>query len=284
MNQFEVVQGFLERAEADSPPSDRLAAEFLKAIEALGFRYFACCSHVDPFHPPRDAVMLHNYPRGWVRTFSEAKLYGIDPVLRCAETSPLPFFWDSALQSVPLTKSQKTMMSDAAGYGIARGYTVPLHLSWLPGSFRASCSLIPDDLPIDSRNYLAAEVLATYLYFFASRAQAPWLVPAEVSLTERERECLALVAQGKGDWAIARVLGLCESTVHYHIEHLKRRFQVATRPQAIIHALMNGQLTFGDVIRKVGNGCSRSPGIARTDLPRRNAAPASCMPDPPGPT
>lgn len=251
MNQFDVIQGFLECAEQDSPPAHRLAAEFLKAIEALGFRHFACCSHVDPFHPPREAVMLHNYPRAWVRTFSEARLYEIDPVLERAKSNPFPFFWDTAFRSDSLTESQKMILADAAGYGLAHGYTVPLHLSWLPGSLRASCSVVPDDTCVDTGSYLAIEVLAKYFYFFASRAHAPWLTAACVELTQRERECLALVAQGKGDWSIGRILGLGESTAHYHIEQSKRRLRVTTRPQAVAQALMTGQLTFGDVVRRV---------------------------------
>lgn len=266
MNQYEVIQDFLGGIETDSPSPGRLAARFLKAIETLGFRYFACCSHVDPYHPPSEAVMLHNYPGGWVRTFSEAKLHQIDPVLKRAESTPLPFFWDTAVQSVPLTKSQKIMMADAAGYGITHGYTVPLRLSWLPGTLRASCSVIPDSPILDTRSYVAVEVLATYLYFFASRAHAPWLAAAHVALTQRERECLALVAQGKGDWTIARVLGLRESTVHYHIEQLKRRLCVATRTQAVTQALMSGQLTFGDVVRKEVTAPAPSDDVPRADL------------------
>jgi DNA-binding CsgD family transcriptional regulator len=261
MNQFDVVQGFLERGETGSPSPDRLAAEFLKAVQTLGFRHFACCSHVDPFHPPPEAVMMHNYPRGWVRTYSEAKLYEYDPVLKHAESSPLPFFWDAAFQSTRITRSQRTMLADAAGYGLTHGYTVPLHLSWLPGSFRASCTVIPAVETVDSRNYLAIEVAATYLYFWASRVQAPWLAATPVTLTQRERECLALVAQGKGDWTIGRVLGLGESTVHYHIEQLKRRLRVATRPQAVVQGLMTGQISFGDVVRR------KEPSAHRTNDP-----------------
>lgn len=266
MNQYDVIQEFLGSLETDSPTPERLAAQFLKAIESLGFRYFACCSHVDPHHPPSDAVMLHNYPGGWVRTFSEAKLHEIDPVLKRAESTPLPFFWDTALQSVPLTRSQKIMMADAAGYGITHGFTVPLHLSWLPGTLRASCSVIPDGPTVDMRSYVAVEVLATYLYFFASRAHAPWLAAAPVTLTQRERECLALVAQGKGDWAIARVLNLAESTVHYHIEQIKRRLDVTTRTQAVTQALLSGQLTFRDVIRKGVAAPAPSDDVPRADL------------------
>ncbi len=275
MNQFDVVQGFLECGENGSPSPDRLAAEFLRAAQALGFRHFACCSHVDPFHPPPAAVMLHNYPGDWVRTYSEGKLYETDPVLKRAESSPLPFFWDIAFQSAPLTKSQKTMMADAGDYGIAHGYTVPLRLSWLPGSLRASCTVIPEHNLVDPGNYLAVEVAATYLHFCTSRAYAPWLAPTHVQLTLRERECLALVAQGKGDWTIGRVLGLGESTVHYHIEQLKRRLRVATRSQAVVQALLNGQISFGDVARRAEGPPTRpnnSPAPTSTDCERLSNA------------
>jgi LuxR family quorum-sensing system transcriptional regulator CciR len=87
-----------------------------------------------------------------------------------------------------------------------------------------------------------------------------------VELTHRERECLALVAQGKGDWTIGRVLGLGESTVHYHIEQLKRRLHVVTRTQAVVQALMSGQVSFGEVVRKPGSDSARSDSASRTDL------------------
>lgn len=249
MNQFNVVQGFLESGETGSPSSDRMAAEFLKVVQALGFPHFALCSHVDPFHPPPDAVMMHNYPGGWVRTYSEGKLYEIDPVLKRAESGPLPFFWDTAFRPIPLTKPQKEMMADAVAYGITRGYTMPLHLSWLPGSLRASCTVIPDSALIDQQNYLAVEVAATYLYFCASRAHAPWLAATRVDLTRRERQCLSLAAQGKDDWAIGRLLGLSPSTVHFYVKRLMQRLQVRTRVQAIVWALGTGQISFGDVPR-----------------------------------
>ncbi|HEV2271367.1 MAG TPA: LuxR family transcriptional regulator [Steroidobacteraceae bacterium] len=266
MNQLDVIRGFLELAETGAPSIDRLAGEFLKAIQCLGFRHFACCSHVDPFHPPAETVMLHNYPRGWVRTYSEAKLYEIDPVLKRAESTPLSFFWDTAFHSAPITKSQNILMADAAGYGITHGYTMPLHLSWLPGTVRASCTVIPDCGSIDPQNYVSVEVLARYLHFFATRAHAPWLAAAHVELTPRERQCLALVALGKSDWTIGRVLSLGESTVHYHIERVKRRLRVATRTQAVVQAVMSGQISFGDVFRKAADGDTRSDSSSHANL------------------
>lgn len=198
--------------------------------------------------------MLHNYPRGWVQAFSEARLYEIDPVLQYATSSPFPFFWDTALRSDSLTRAQQIILAEAAGYGLIHGYTIPLQLSWLPGTLRASCSVIPDGEAIDARSYLAVEILAKDFYFFRSRAHAPWLTGSSEKLTLRKRQCLALVAQGKDDETIGRVLALGKSTAHYHIEQLKRRLNATTRPQAVVKALMSGQLTFGEIARRVEVG------------------------------
>lgn len=261
MNELDLFQGFLQCGNGRSPPPERLAAEFLEVIQPLGFRHFACCSHVDPFDLPAEAIMLHNYPRGWVRTFSEARLFEIDPVLRRAATSPVPFFWDAVFPAAPLSAPQRIVLADAAGYGLAHGYTIPLHLSWLPGGVRASCSVIPDPASgPEPRNYVIVEALANYLYLFASRAHAPWLRPAVVELSRRERECLALVAQGKSDWDIAHLLGIAVSTVHGHIEQAKHRLGVSTRAQAVAQALLTGQITVRDLSAAPG-GDARHAGI-----------------------
>jgi DNA-binding CsgD family transcriptional regulator len=67
--------------------------------------------------------------------------------------------------------------------------------------------------------------------------------------SERERQCLELAAQGKDDWSIGSLLRISERTAHNHIERAKRRLGVCTRVQVIVHALNDGQISFGDVIR-----------------------------------
>jgi LuxR family quorum-sensing system transcriptional regulator CciR len=67
-------------------------------------------------------------------------------------------------------------------------------------------------------------------------------------LTPRQRDCVALVAQGKSDWEIGQVLGISESTVHKHIEDAKRRFGVSTRVQLVVRSLFDARLSFSDVM------------------------------------
>jgi DNA-binding CsgD family transcriptional regulator len=249
MNHFDLVQSFIELCESGAPSIESLAGGFRRVIEALGFRYFACCSHVDPRAPPKQAIMLHNYPVAWERLYTEAKLYRIDPVLQRAERDPFPFFWDAAFRTGQITAPQRRLLLEAEELGLAHGYTVPIHLSWIPGALRASCSVVPDTDAVRRDSCLAVQIVAMYLYASVSRAEACWSTATSAELTHRQRQCLALVAQGKDDWAIGRVLRLSESTVHSHIERTKERFRVATRTQAVVQALMSGQISFGDVVR-----------------------------------
>jgi DNA-binding NarL/FixJ family response regulator len=63
-------------------------------------------------------------------------------------------------------------------------------------------------------------------------------VPKELfpSLTEREREVLALIAQGHTNADIARQLSLSLKTVHNYVSNIFSKLQVADRAQAIVRA------------------------------------------------
>ncbi len=77
---------------------------------------------------------------------------------------------------------------------------------------------------------VAGRVLA---YFAAPRREAPRHFP---ELTEREREILHLLAQGKNNPAIARELSLSPKTVANHVSNIFAKLQVADRAEAIIRA------------------------------------------------
>ena len=71
--------------------------------------------------------------------------------------------------------------------------------------------------------------------FFAAPAPT---VPAQVfpDLTEREREVLALIAEGRGNQEIADQLFLSLKTVRNHVSNIFSKLQVADRAQAVIRA------------------------------------------------
>lgn len=61
-------------------------------------------------------------------------------------------------------------------------------------------------------------------------------------LTDREREILAWIAEGKSDASIGQILCISSKTVNYHVENAKRKFAVATRIQAVIAAIRHDML------------------------------------------
>jgi DNA-binding NarL/FixJ family response regulator len=59
------------------------------------------------------------------------------------------------------------------------------------------------------------------------------LTPADVGLTERQAQVLALIIQGKPNKTICRELGLAEGTVKTHIAAILRALKVSSRTQAV---------------------------------------------------
>lgn len=64
--------------------------------------------------------------------------------------------------------------------------------------------------------------------------------PAFAALTHREREVLALIAQGLGNAGIAERLSISEKTVRNHVSNLFDKLGVWTRAQAIVFAHERG--------------------------------------------
>ena len=94
------------------------------------------------------------------------------------------------------------------------------------------------------RDVLVLELLAPHLrqlYRHAAVRRAPF--GATEGLTGREREVLLLVAQGKRNHEIARLLWLSPATVRTHLEHVFDKVGVNTRAAAVarVFAAPNGR-------------------------------------------
>lgn len=60
------------------------------------------------------------------------------------------------------------------------------------------------------------------------------------SITKREREVLALIAQGMNNKEISQVLSIAEKTVKTHVSSILRKLDVADRTQAALYAVKHG--------------------------------------------
>jgi LuxR family quorum sensing-dependent transcriptional regulator len=114
----------------------------------------------------------------------------------------------------------------ATSYG-PDGMIASLHLGFGRGDLEREESLAIQ---------VAGLALTERLMTFADEEAAP-----PVRLTSRERDSLALVADGKTDWEISVILGVSEATARFHVDNARRKLGAVTRAQAVAR-LVNQRL------------------------------------------
>jgi LuxR family quorum-sensing system transcriptional regulator CciR len=244
-----IVQDF-SRAARGAADAAQLHALLREAVQALGFHHFL-------LQGAAGQIWLADLPPGW----APGTVPSADAVLTVAAQSYAPFLWSDIPRLVPLTRDQRDYLDAAHAAGTGAAVTAPVHRA-RGGSeagsysvFAGCCSFLMTNgacLPLGS---LAAAHYIGALAFDAAEIlrqehlpQDGPAVPRGPQLTPRQRDCVVLVAQGKSDWQIGRLLGISESTVHKHVEDAKRRFGVSTRIQLVVRSLADAGLSFADVM------------------------------------
>ena len=115
-------------------------------------------------------------------------------------------------------------------------------LGFIPKSGHREVMLSAFNLIFSGGVYIPPEILNRREPATAPRA-APALSKAgaaDLGLTERQIEVLALMMQGKSNKAISRVLDLAEPTVKIHVSAILKALKVANRTEAVIAATALG--------------------------------------------
>ena len=73
-----------------------------------------------------------------------------------------------------------------------------------------------------------------------SREAQSLLEPDDIELTPRERDVLALMAEGASNKAIARQLGISVHTAKFHVGSLLDKLDATGRTDAVAHAARRG--------------------------------------------
>ena len=94
-----------------------------------------------------------------------------------------------------------------------------------------------------------AQLVGAFAYEAARRLRrARGLPSSPVPLTQRQIDCVLLVARGKSDWEISRILGIAEDTVTEHLDAARGRYGVSRRGQLVVRALYDGWFSLTDAI------------------------------------
>jgi DNA-binding NarL/FixJ family response regulator len=84
------------------------------------------------------------------------------------------------------------------------------------------------------RSPMTGEIARLVIESFRQPAPA---TPEDAGLTEREEECLRLLARGASSKEIAQRMGVSVSTVHFHLKGIYRKLHVRSRTEATLRYL-----------------------------------------------
>ncbi len=93
----------------------------------------------------------------------------------------------------------------------------------------------------DKRTAALVGLLVPHLHLALSQTFGKTRAAAKIIvLSNREKEVLNWLKQGKSSWDISVILGISERTVNYHVYNLMRKFAAINRTQAVAAALHLG--------------------------------------------
>lgn len=232
----------LDRSESRTALRDH----FRIAVRPYGFNAFAAGylpePGTDPAQPvnPKPFLML-DWPGEWLELYARQGFAGDDVTVAEARRSAEPFTWSEIQARRPGTSAR--VFAAASGFGWNDGFVVPVHdPAGAPGERAGIVNLAAAELAeFDGAARGGVVRLAQAAFARAAALSRNGNASVAARLPPREREALALVAQGLDDAGIAERMRISRATAHAHVEGAKRRLGATTRAQAVAIAL-NGRL------------------------------------------
>ena len=198
--------------------------------------------HIDRTEPK---WMLSSMSPAWLYRYVNEDLYKIDPFIPLLQNRNAPIELDTTIRKH--TQPLNPYLFEA-GYKFL--YGLPFSGSDL---FERKIVTFCTDMTraeIQARGYLRlihilAAILATQVQPLDSSAPIKDQYFSKNTLSRREAESLALLAQGLKNQRIAEILGVAEVTVRNHINSARKKLGALTREQAIAIALQHGIIRLG---------------------------------------
>lgn len=221
---------------------EEVRRDLLGFVAPLGFRWIACCSHVNALAPPPGAVMITNLPEAWVERYAKRGYLDCDPIVAAARRQGTPFRWQDPRLRENLSKAQARVLTEAAAFGLRDGVTLPLRG---PLGHEGSFSVI-----VDHDDGFACEALSRALsagkfaYETARRLQSePSPTP---NLSPRELQVVRLAAAEKKYNEMGALLNISPDTARNTLRNAMKKLDAKSRHQLLLRALERGFITIFD--------------------------------------
>lgn len=215
------------------------------------------------FGDPQDFVILTNLPRAYTDRFLGERMYLSGPMVRWALSNEGALSWDwlkDRTSRNEITPEERRVVEFNHEMGVIAGYTI----SFASASHRskAAIGLIA---PAETRQATVNAVWKDHgqdLMVLNNVAHLKLIsLPHNAigwSLTDRQREVLEWVSDGKTTQDIALLLGLTPATVEKHLRLARQALNVETTAQAVTKVAFQNQMFVVDASPAPDTGPNKS--------------------------
>lgn len=232
MNTTHILQHALQLANAATV--EALVGLYRSAIHQFGFSHFIVTGLPSQSQRFENLVLERFWPEDWMSHYLSRDYIRRDPVAIASLVHSAPFTWkEASRRASEFGSAGDRIMGEAADAGLKDGVCVPVPVR----NALAGCISLAGEAPITRKDALAPVNVLSLT--FASRLQllVAHRTTKGLTLSNREREVLTWVAEGKTAWEISQILGISDSTVNKHIAGAMRKTGSVTRTQAVAKAL-----------------------------------------------
>jgi len=225
---------FVERLDS-LHTTDEIWRAFADFAAPYGFEYSGYMDLPAPGERLEDTLICHRAPPDWLNRYLKNNYIVKDPLALHLTKTALPYTLEDVMSSAHYDADQRRILHERTEFGIKSTFHVPLRS---PRNGPAMIGVAGENAALEpsQKSDLVFVSLCTHLRL---RPPLPFGEPLP-HLTDRERECLHLVACGKSDQQIGETLKISDKTANFHIESAKRKYKVSSRTLAAIMAAKAG--------------------------------------------
>ncbi|MBX7457110.1 LuxR family transcriptional regulator [Qipengyuania sp. 1NDH17] len=220
---------------ATSPCLSSLWENVRRAVAHFGADKFSY--HVTPVFASQvsDAteVRAEGFSVEWLDLYKSADFRRIDPIPDAIMRVGHTISWEEALEDVEQTEEVAEFVRALRDYGITNGFGVPLFGPANRDAYGAF-GFPADHVPTEE------QVVALTIVARAGHDRVCQLInleDGEVSLSERERQVLGLIAQGKSNTVIGQILEISPETVSTYVKRIYAKLGTSDRVGTTVKAL-----------------------------------------------
>ena len=197
-----------------------------------------------------DITFLTTMSDDWMRYYMDRNLSQTDShVLRVRAGKITPYFWGESIIDRLNSSGEHTTASEAMEAGLRSALCVPLTSPMDPfapvAGISLGSSLDESELKRVVQEHGPALLSIAYLFHNASIRQIWQDQAGSKPLSQREKDCLQYLADGRRQDSIAEHLGLARVTIEMHLRNARDKLGARTLNEAVAKALIFGEIRRG---------------------------------------